>query len=247
MKNILIIFLLSSCVSFSQEDSSFVYIDSTVEYNRFKEHVPYWRLEKYWKFSPFDVFSIVPTFGVDHELKMNKNFSFQFGAAVIPTFTQFLTGNGGDQFNWMNGYRLRFESRWYGFNKPWLYVATELSMRHLIINEETAFGMEGDGNGNFAWFINQEMIYHRFSTHVNGKIGWQFILGNNLAIDTYVGLSLRRNNVISNSTPPEGGVPQENWWNLFEWRLVDGHKFGYAIPILGFKIGWQIPAKKAIG
>lgn len=199
-------------------------------------------MEKNWKLTPFDIFSAIPTFGVDHEVKMTPFHSFQFGAAFIPSFLQFLVGDQEERFNWMNGYRLRFESRFWGFKKPHVYVSTELSFRHLVINEKTAFGMEGDGMGNFAYFINQDMLYHRFSTHINLKIGWQFVLGKSMVMDIYTGLSLRRNNVFSNSEGVPGGVAQ-NWWNILDWELRDGHSFGYATPIVNFRMGWHIPAK----
>src|SRR5690606_35599642 len=96
-----------------------------------------------------------PTFGVDHEVKMNSRTSFQFGAAFIPSFMQFTVGDQQDQFNWMNGYRLRYEARFFGFKRPAFYLSTEISMRHLIISDETAFGMEQDQFGNYAYFINQ--------------------------------------------------------------------------------------------
>ncbi|MBD3637789.1 MAG: hypothetical protein HUJ25_10580 [Crocinitomicaceae bacterium] len=240
-----IIILSSSCVTYAQEDYSSSNPEDSLEYNAFKEHVPYWRMEKNWKFTPFDIFSIVPTFGIDHEVKMNPLTSFQFGAAVIPSFFQFLVGDMEEQFNWMNGYRVRFESRFWGFRKPWVYVSTELSMRHLIINDNSIFGMEGDGMGNFAYFVEQNMLYHRFSTHFNIKVGWQFLKGERLLIDFYTGLSLRRNNVISNTERPEGGQLMP-WWNLMNWELRDGHKYGYATPIIGFRIGWHIPAQADI-
>jgi hypothetical protein len=240
-----LILLFSSCACFAQEDFSSLEVKDSTDYNAFKEHVPYWRMEKKWKFSPFDVFSIIPSFGVDHEVKMHSGLSFQFGAAVIPSFLQFAVGNEAEQFDWMNGYRLRFESRFWGFKKPRLYIATEISMRHLIISDETNFGMEGDGNGNFAYFIKQSMIYNRFSTHFNLKMGWQFLFAEKLVVDTYIGLSFRRNNVISNSTPPEGGEAQVTW-NRFEWELRNKQKFGYAVPIAGLKIGWHYAAKAAL-
>ena len=234
---------MSSCALFAQEDIS---SDSdSLEYNAFKEHVPYWRLEKNWKFTPFDAFAIIPTFGIDHEVKMNKSTSFKFGAAFIPSFFQFATGSQDDRFDWMNGYRLRFESRFWGFKNEKLYISTELSCRHLVIGDRTAFGMEGDGNGNFAYFVNKDMVYHRFSTHLNLKVGWQFIMGKNLVLDLYTGLSLRRNNVLSGTDGVDGGVPQA-WWNIMEWELRNGHKFGYATPIVNFRLGWNIPAKAAL-
>lgn len=244
MKNLLLIFLLSSCAVYAQEDFSSPKKDST-SYNTFKEHVPFWRMEKNWKFTPFDVFSVVPTLGVDLETRMSPGVSFQYGLAGIPTFMQFTTINQGNRFNWMNGYRLRFESRFWGFKNPNLYVSTELSVRHLIISDETAFGMEGDGFGGFAFHVIQDMIYHRFSTHLNFKVGWQKIFNERMVLDMYIGLSFRRNNVISNTPTPAGGEI-DDWFNPLEWTLEDGHKFGYALPIVGFRLGLHRPAKSNI-
>lgn len=242
MKHILIIFVLSSCAVFAQEDFSSSEKNDSLEYNVFEETVPFWRMEKNWKLTPFDVFNFIPTLGVDLETKMTPNLSFQYGAAFIPSFLTVMSGPTEEQFNQMNGYRIRFESRWWGFKRPKIYVSSELAFRHLIIKDETAFGMEGDGNGNFAYFINQEMLYHRFSTHFNFKMGYQKVFSNSMVLDLFWGMSFRRNNVLTGSTPPEGGEAQI-WWNPLEWRLENRHKFGYATPIVGFRIGWNVPAK----
>lgn len=244
---------ISSCAVFAQEDISSQegYTGakkdptdtSEFKYNAFKEKVYFWQLEKNWKLSPFDIFNAVPALGIDLETKMKPGFSFQYGAAFIPSFLQVAVGDQQNQFNWMNGYRLRVESRWSGFRKKNIYLSSELSFRHLIISGETPFGMEGDGNGNFAYFINQDMLFHRFTTQFNFKFGIQKVFSNRLVLDMYTGLSLRRNNVISGSRPPEGGEAQD-WWNMFDWRLRDGHKFGYAMPIIGLRLGWHKCAKK---
>lgn len=243
MRRLLIIFLLSSCASFAQEDFSFT--KDSLDYNVFKETVPLWRMEKNLKFSPFDVFSAVPAIGADLETKMKDGLHFQYGAAFIPSFMQFLVGPQQEQFNWMNGYRLRFESRFYKFQKENLYVSTELSARHLIISDDIRIGMEGDGEGNFAYFINERSIIHRFSTHFNFKVGAQRVLADNLVLDLYAGLSFRRNNVLNNAEYPEEGEPQISW-NRFDWNLQDGHKFGYAMPIVGVRLGFHWSAKGKI-
>lgn len=262
MKIVAGIILLSSCATYAQED--FFSLDSygtqvekpitapienqdqedSTSYNAFKEHVPYWRMEKNFKLTPFDAFSAVPTLGIDLETKMSSLVSFQYGVGIIPSFLQVQVGTDQGQYNWMNGYRVRFESRFLGFKNPDFYTSSEISFRHLIINSETSIGMEGDGSGNFAYFILQDMLYHRFSTHLNLKVGWQKVLSSRMVVDFYLGFSLRRNNVASNTSIPEGGVVQgQGWWNLLQWRLEDGHDYGYAIPIAGFRIGWNIPAK----
>ncbi|MEO9533428.1 MAG: hypothetical protein ABJG68_00405 [Crocinitomicaceae bacterium] len=243
MKKLLSILLLSSCATFAQEDFSSP--KDSLEYNVFKETVPFWRLEKNWKFSPFDVFSAVSTVGLDLETVVKPGLSFQYGAAFIPSFLQFTVGNSNDQFNWMNGYKVRFESRYSAFRREGLYLSGELAFRHLIISDVTPVGMEGDGFGNFAYFINHEMIYHRFSSHANIKMGFQKIISNKLCVDVFAGMSFRVNNVFTNSDGPSEGVPQFNW-NRFDWTLINHHIYGYAMPIVGLRLGIHSPAKADI-
>lgn len=240
MKRIVFILLVSSCAANAQEDTSLN--EDSLSYNTFQETVPFWRMEKNLKFSPFDVLSAVSTIGVDLETKMSPTISFQYGAAFIPSFMQFIVGGDDFQYDYMNGYRLRFENRYFGFNKESRYAAIEGSFRHLIIGDETPVGMEGDEFGNFAFFINEQVTYNRFTTQINTKYGFQKIISKKLAIDCYVGISFRYNFVRANKTFTEGGVPQGNW-NFFEWNLEDGHTFGYAMPIAGFKMGLHWPAK----
>jgi hypothetical protein len=234
---------MSSCASFAQEDFSSSDTTKEEHYNTFKERVYFWQMEKNLKVSPFDIFSAVPSLGADLEVKMSEGVSFQYGAAYIPSFFQFTVGQEDDQFQWMNGYKLRFESRFWGFRRPNMYVSTEMSIRHLIISDDISFGMEGDGMGNFAYFIKENITFHRFSTHFNVKLGFQKVLPSNFVIDWYAGLSFRRNNVLSQGTSVEGGV-QQFTWNRLEWTLRNKHKFGYALPITGFRIGYHFPSKK---
>ncbi|MEX1002389.1 MAG: hypothetical protein WDZ35_09775 [Crocinitomicaceae bacterium] len=233
--------IISSCVCMAQEDISLSEKD-TFEYNVFQERIYFWQLEKNIKFTPFDVFNAVPTFGVDLETVMKPGLSFQYGLAYIPTFMQFIVGDDQDQFNWMRGYHVRFESRFSGFKRPGFYFSTEISMRHLIISDDVAFGVEPDGFGNFAYFIEQEMHFHRFTSKLNLKFGYQTVVGEKLVIDFYGGFSYRRNNVKGINEPIETGVQQNNFLNRYEWRLRDGHRFGYVLPILGVRIGIHQPA-----
>jgi len=243
MNKVLFILLLSSCAIHAQEDFSSSDTTKEEHYNTFKEKVYFWQMEKNLKVSPFDIFSAVPALGADLEVKMSEGVSFQYGAAFIPTFMQFTVGGETDQFNWMNGYKLRFESRFWGFKRPNMYVSTEVSLRHLIISDDISYGMEGDGMGNFA-FRSEDITFHRFSSHFNFKIGFQKVLSSRFVLDWYAGLSFRRNNVLAEKSPEvEGGV-QQFTWNRFEWTLRNKHKFGYALPITGFRIGYHFPAKK---
>jgi len=235
---------MSSCASFAQED--FSSSEDSLEYNVFKETVPLWRMEKNLKFSPFDVFSAVSAIGADFETKMKPGLHFQYGAAFVPSFMQFLVGGSEEQFNWMNGYKVRFESRYFVFNREELYMSGEVAFRHLFISDDIRVGMEGDDQGNnFAYFINEEALIHRFNTHFNVKLGFQKVLGESMVIDLFAGLSFRRTNVLTNTEFPEGGIPQVTW-NRFEWDLSDGYKFGYATPIVGLRLGYHWPAKSDI-
>ena len=244
MKKLALILFLSPCVLVAQGD--ILSPKDSTSYNVFKETVPFWRMEKNLKFSPLDVFSAVSTLGVDLETVMKPGLSFQYGAAFIPSFLQLSVGNSAQQFNWMNGYRLRFESRFSGFKKESFYVSTEFSFRHLVIGDVMAVGMEGDGNGNFAYFINEKVTVNRFSSHFNVKFGFQMLSIANVIVDMYGGMSFRFNNVrASQATVPEGGVLQPNW-NRFEWNVSDGHNFGYAMPIIGMRVGIHWPAKPDI-
>jgi hypothetical protein len=253
VRQLFTILFISSCAVFAQEDifSGDGYSGaqkdapqdtSEFTYNAFQEKIYFWQMEKNWKLSPFDLLNSVPSLGIDLETTMKPGLSFQYGAAFIPSFLQFAVGSQEDQFNWMNGYRLRFESRWYGFRRPNLYMSGEMAFRHLVINERTPFGMEGDGSGNFAYFINEDMLYHRFSTHFNYKIGVQKVFDNQFVMDLFMGFSLRRNNVLSGSQGPEGGEAQGDW-NRMSWTLENGHKFGFAMPIIGLRLGWHKDAK----
>jgi hypothetical protein len=244
LKKFLLILFLSPCALVAQGD--ILSSKDSLSYNVFKETVPFWRMEKNLKFSPFDIFSAVSTIGADLETVMKPGLSFQYGAAFIPSFLQFTVGNSFQQFNWMNGYRLRFESRFSGFKNESFYVSTEFSFRHLIIGDELSVGMEGDGEGNFAYFMNDNITVNRFSSHFNVKFGFQLLSKANVVVDWFGGMSFRFNNVIaSQATIPEGGVIVPNW-NRFDWELTDGHNFGYAMPIIGMRVGIHWPAKPDI-
>lgn len=264
MKNLItILVIVSSCASYAQEDiffedSSTAILNDTPQdiskftYNAFREKVHFRQMEKNWKVTPFDFVNIYPMLSVDLETKMKPGLSFQYGIGFIPDFLQIVASNRllESAYDWMYGYRLRFESRWFGFKKPEVYVSGEISFRHLIIQEETIFGFECENpfGGNCAYQMKQEMLYNRFSTHFNIKTGWQKIQRNGLIVDYYAGLSFRRNNVISNSPVPEGGSSNFTplWQTNTGWILEDGHKFGFVTPIIGVRIGWHVPAKRNI-
>lgn len=194
--------------------------------------------EKRIKFSPLEIFNSVPTIGADLDVSYKDGIRFQAGFGLVPSFLQPSTGRLiEERFNWMGGYKLRGESKFFVLKKPNRYFSLELSMRHLIIRDEIAIGMEGDGNGNFAYFQDELMTFNRFNTQIAFKYGFEKTWESGFLIDFYAGLAIRQNYVISGSKIPEGGVPQGNW-NVMGWDLRDGYKFNYPTPILGFRLGY---------
>jgi len=198
---------------------------------------------KYVKFSPLDVFSVVPTFGIDYEVKMKNGSGLQAGIAGVPPTLQILAGEAFNGYDKMGGYKLRFEGRAYMPVKTNRYISAGLSFRHLIIRDVVAVGMEeviGEfGQSTFAYFMNVPMVFNRFNTHFEFKYGFQKVIQNSVVIEMYMGLSLRSIRVQSNSEIPLGaGLPDQRGL----WTLADGHKLTYPVPIFGFKFGFLAPS-----
>lgn len=199
----------------------------------------YQKANKVYKFSPLDVFSVIPTFGMDLELELKKSFAVQGGVGIIPSFMQYLANENFNDFDRMGGYKLRAEGRMYMPVRTNRYLAFGVSFRHLIIRDEVPIGMEGTenewGQQDFAYFINTPMLFNRFNTNYELKLGFQRVFGGNIAFDFYTGLSIRTINVQSSSEIPEGGsIPEQRGM----WRLEDNYKFTYPTPIIGFKFGF---------
>lgn len=191
------------------------------------------------KFSPFDLFSAVPTFGADMEFFEKNGAALQVGVAAIPSTFQILASDAFSGYDRMSGYRLRAEGRLYMPKRPNRYMAFGLSFRHIIIRDEIAVGMEGTdgdwGQRNYAYFINTPMTFHRFNTNYEVKFGYQKLMGKTLIMDFYTGLSIRNINVQSRSEIPVGGeIPDQGG----VWTLHDNYKLTYPTPIIGFKIGF---------
>lgn len=195
--------------------------------------------EKIMKFSPLDAFSAIPTFGADLEVKTKNSTSIQFGAAVIPSFFQYLANDNFSDFDRMGGYRLRSEGRIYMPVKTERYFAFGFSFRHLFLSGTVPFGMEGVdgewGQREYAYFVNAPMRFHRFNFNTDFKFGVQKKTKNNLVFDFYTGLSIRNVRVRTWSDVPEGGEFTETGGI---WTLRDGHRFVYPTPIVGFKLGF---------
>lgn len=252
MKNLVLIVMLFSCaISVAQEDSSKNTDDaksSELEDVKNGEEQPwtYKSAQKIYKTNPLDLLSAVPTIAADMELKLkDPTISLQWGAGIIPTFIQPSVGNRTDsQFDAMNGYMVRFEPRFFIMTGKHHYFSTEVYFRHLYIKDEVAIGMEGDDNGNFAYFMNQNMKFHRFSTRLTLKYGFQHVFKNRFAVEAYTGLSLRANFVQSRQDKlPEGGV-QMPGQNMLGWTLLDNHRAVYPIPVFGIKLGFSPKHKK---
>lgn len=238
MKNLVtLLFVVSSCLVFSQT------ADNETDSLRSAEPWTWANATKYVKFSPLEVFSVVPTFGIDYEVKMKNGSGLQAGIAGIPPTLQILAGEAFNGYDKMGGYKLRFEGRAYMPVKTNRYISGGISFRHLIIRDIVAVGMEeviGEfGEPTFAYFMNVPMVFNRFNTHFEFKYGFQKVIDNSVLIEMYMGLSLRSVRVQTNSELPNGsGFPDQRGM----WTLTDGHKLTYPVPIFGFKFGFLAPS-----
>lgn len=244
MKTITSFILMLSCALVSAQDNTTAADSITTPWT-------FATAQKNLKFTPLEVLSIIPTFGADLEVSMDNKISLQGGvAAVIPTF-QHLAGSDNGLFNKMGGYRLRAESRFFVFKKTGHYFATEISFRHLIIRDQIGIGMEpstqidqwGNVQQTFAYFINTDMTFHRFTKSFNLKYGIQRTFPNGFVLDFYTGLSIRNNNTRTWSDIPEGGTIQMTNAGL-GWRLGDRVSNGYITPMIGLKLGFVLPKSR---
>ncbi len=247
MKSLLILGALFSCAVFAQEDTapSDGYQSTIEDFSAKKENTWTWKsATKVIKMNPFELMSAVPTIAADFELKLPGGFvSLQTGMGLTPDYLQPMSGSTDAQFSQMNGYNLRLEPRFFLFTGKHHYLSAEIYFRHLIIKDEIPVGMEGTtdewGTPTYAYFINTDMLFHRFNSRLNLKYGVQHIFKNGFVLETYTGLSLRKTVVLSNSDFPDGGEPQGGR-NGFEWNLVDGHTNQYFTPVFGVKLGFAV-------
>lgn len=243
MKPLLIILMFSSCALLSAQELT-PSKDSTLAEWSFKT------AEKKIKFSPLDVISVIPTLGADIEVTKRKDLGLQAGVGIILPGIQFFDNLSNNSFNRMNGYKLRFESRFYSFRKPTQYFGVELCFRHLIIDQTVGIGMEpstqinqfGEQQQSYAYFIDTDMIFHRFNTYLNAKFGFQKITKGGALIDLYAGLSLRKIITRTWSEIPEGGAIPANNSTIF-MNLGDKISRSYITPIVGLKIGLVMKPK----
>lgn len=196
---------------------------------------------KFYKFSPLDIFSVIPSFGLDVETKLKSgDKSLQLGLAYIPDAFQIISSEVFNGYDWMGGYKVRGEGRIYMPNKTNNYLSFGASVRHLVIKDEVAIGMEGVegqfGETIFAYFINTPMTFNRFTIDFSVKYGYQVVQTSGFVLDFYAGLNLRSLRVYSNSKIPEGGeLPIQRGM----WQLEDGKKLSYPLPVIGLKIGFR--------
>jgi hypothetical protein len=196
--------------------------------------------KKYWKFSPFDVISILPTFGTDVEIRLNETRSFQVGIGLIPKFSKgFLSQFAG--FDGMFGYRLRGESRFKIPDKGNCYLAVGLSLRHLIIKDEIYVGMGAFTNDwgsiNYVYFQRVDASANRFNINLDLKYGFQNIKTAGYVLDFYAGLSIRSLVIRGESGIPEGGHTFNAERGI--WTIAENYNLFYPTPIAGVKIGFM--------
>ena len=231
-KGLFIGWLLFSFAAFAAEG------DSTQTKNEAQEW-SFATAQKRIKFSPFELFSAVPTLSVDLDMEMKEGIRLQGGFGLIPSFMQPSSGGLSEQqFNWMGGYKMRAESKFFVLRKPNRYISTELTFRHLLIRDNVSIGMEGDGNGNFAYFMDERMTFNRFNTQFAFKWGFEKEWDSGFLIDFYTGLAARQ--VFVQSGQPEANGEVMGDWNAFNWSLVDNHKMSYVTPIFGLRLGFKI-------
>ena len=231
-KGLFIGWLLFSFVAFAAEG------DST-QTNQEVEPWSFATAQKRIKFSPFEVFSAVPTLGVDLDVDLKEGIRLQGGIGFIPSAIQPTSGGLSDQqFNWMGGYKLRAESKFFVLKKPNRYISTELTMRHLVIRDDVAVGMEGDGNGNFSYFMDERMTFNRFNTQFAFKWGFEKEWDSGFLIDFYTGFAARQ--VFVQSGQPESGGVVQGDWSVLGWNLVDNHKMSYVTPVFGLRLGFKV-------
>ncbi len=190
-----------------------------------------------------DIFSTIPTLGIDVESRVNEEISLQYGVGIIPSYFQPWVGDRQNDFDRLTGYQLRTEGRAYIFKKPTRYLAADLTFRHLVIREnDVPVGMDPTENPNgiddFAYFVNTKMRFHQFNTSLALKWGFQRNLGDNFVFDLNVGLRLNNINVQSRSKLPTGGILPDDWNNRL--TLVDNYRDSNVRPTVAFKIGYRL-------
>ena len=211
-----------------------------------QEDVPaynFYDSEKILKVDFSNVFSSIPTVGLDLETKVHEELSLQFGAAIIPSYLQPWVGNRQNDFDHLRGYRLRGEGRFYVLKKPTRYIASELAFRHLIIRQyDVPVGMEPldnpSGVDDFAYFVNTDMRFHQFNASFTLKYGIQKNLGQHFVYDVNVGMRINKINVQSNSELPEGGILPIDWNNNL--TLIDNYRRSNIRPTFEFKLGYKL-------
>jgi len=238
MKQVLLMVILFSCAQVVAQEDSITYYQGKPTFATMAKAI---------KISPFDIISITPTLGVDFEVQVSPTHHMQAGIGFLPSSMQVLVGaNDERNFDAMRGYKLRYESRLFIRKNPKKYFAAEMSFRHLIISDNIGYGMEGDGDGNFAYFKHADMKFHRFTTAINFKMGRQKVYDNGFLWEYYWGLSLRRNFVSSSSDLPSGveNPYDQRAPNNLDWSLVNGHQGGYVTPIVGLRVGYVFQETK---
>lgn len=209
--------------------------------------------QKNLKFSPFDLISMNPTLGADLEFFVSDSLSFQGGFGLqIPG-----SRLGGDfevnPARVLLGYKFRAESRFFIMKKRSRYISTELGFRHQIIKDNIGIGMEpstiidefGFETQAYAYFINTDMVFHKFTANAAFKFGIQKMIASRFILDMYVGVNVRKSLTRTWSDIPEGGtIPRNN--GFFNFQLGDRVTSQLITPMVGLKIGFVLKNKPTI-
>lgn len=238
MKKLITSIMLASCALVSAQER-FSPLDSAKS-----QPWSFATAEKKLKFTPLELISVMPTLSSDLEVSVNDSFSFQAGLGLMIPGIKYGSSFESEPPVQLGGYKLRAEGRFYIFRKPSRYLSAELGFRHQIVREEVGIGMEpsttvnefGFEQQSFAYFINTDMIFHRFTSSLTMKYGIQKIIARRFVLDMYGGLSIRRSATKSWSDIPEGGtVPM----NRMFWGGLGENSMGYLVtPVIGFRLGF---------
>jgi len=214
--------------------------------------------DKIVKLNISEVFSLIPTFGIEVESQFKEKSALLFGVGIIPSFFQPLVGtqsnftNGGfnnfnafNGYDYLGGYQFAFGGRFYAFKKSTRYVSFGAHFRHLIIRDkDVLYGVEPIGEVN-QWNAQQfnynqivDMLFHQFRVSWVGKVGFQRNVGSHFVLDFNLGARLETTAVQTRSEAPEDGTLIRTW-NM-RLTLQDNYKSTRIMPVMGFKIGYRL-------
>lgn len=142
-------------------------------------------------------------------------------------------------------WRFRTQIRYYFLkqNRNSPYMAGEYLLKKNMEGKYRSVGMDCSttqfGGQNCAYFQNRRVHLARFVNAFHLKLGWQFSIGNRMALDTYVGAGIRALQV------KYVGLPPNSFFNgrrdFLTFRNDWPGRYG-PTPSLsaGFHIGWRL-------